>query len=109
MEFGEWRVESGAVSREGGGEEILQTGGKGRRALDGVIVSPEAAEPDRWAVVVDNMVEARPATGLSQASVIIEAPAEGGITRLLAIFAADATLPKVGPVPSARPYFLGFG
>ena len=96
----------GPVSPDAAAEEILQTGRKVRRALDGVIVSPEAAEPDRWAVVVDNMVEARPATGLSQASVIIEAPAEGGITRLLAIFAADATLPKVGPVRSARPYFL---
>lgn len=76
------------------------------RHLDGVLVEPgqEAFMPR--AVMVDNMVDARPWSGVDQASLVIEAPAEGGITRFLTIFDGGTTTTKIGPVRSARPYYL---
>ena len=50
---------------------------------------------------IDNHPDARPPTGLSFADVVVEAPAEAGITRFDAVFHHD--LPKVvGPIRSAR-------
>lgn len=58
-------------------------------------------------VMVENHVESRPQSGLSSADVIYEAVAEGGITRFLLVFyCQDAEF--VGPVRSARTYFLDF-
>ena len=56
-------------------------------------------------VMIENHEEARPQSGLSNADVIYEAVAEGGITRFLAIFYCD-TAEMVGPVRSARTYFI---
>ncbi len=66
---------------------------------------PLAEQRDRaLAVVVDN-ANGYPQSGLAQASMVVEMPVEGGITRLLAFF--DAQDPqRVGPVRSARPYFV---
>lgn len=57
------------------------------------------------AIVVNNHAEARPQFGLSKADLIYEVVAEGGITRLIAFFHAE-DVDKVGPVRSARVYFL---
>lgn len=58
-------------------------------------------------VMIENHQESRPQSGLSSADVIYEAVAEGGITRLLAVFyCQDAGI--IGPVRSARTYFLDF-
>lgn len=79
------------------------------RWLDGIKVDNEAAaEVFPVAVVIDNDVLARPQNGLSKASLVYEAPVEGGMTRYLAIFPADADLSAVGPVRSARPYFVAW-
>ena len=76
------------------------------RRLDGVLVptGQEAYAPR--AVMVDNMASARPLSGISSANVAIEAPVEGGITRLMLLFDATTTVDEVGPVRSARPYFV---
>jgi len=56
-------------------------------------------------VMIENHQDARPQSGLSDADVVYEFVAEGGITRFLAIFyCKDARL--VGPVRSARIYFV---
>jgi hypothetical protein len=70
------------------------------------VSSTEEAVPLVLAVMIDNHPDARPEAGLSQASVVYEAPVEGGITRYMALFKATDTVAKVGPVRSARPYFL---
>jgi hypothetical protein len=58
-------------------------------------------------VMIENSIDARPQSGLSQADVVYEAVAEGGITRFLSIFyCQDAG--QVGPVRSARTYFVDF-
>lgn len=78
----------------------------GRRLIDGMPLA-EAASPVRYfAVVIDNLSVARPQAGIAAAPLVIEAPVEGGITRLLAIFPEGADADRLGPVRSARPYFL---
>ncbi|MER6127614.1 DUF3048 domain-containing protein [Streptomyces sp. NPDC001795] len=53
------------------------------------------------AVKIDNVPEARPQTGLDQADIVYAEQVEGGLSRLMAVFATK--LPKVvGPVRSAR-------
>lgn len=56
------------------------------------------------AVMIENHTDARPQTGLSKADVVYEALAEGGITRFMTVFLQEDT--DLGPVRSARPYFL---
>jgi SAM-dependent methyltransferase len=59
------------------------------------------------AVMVDNVPQAFPQHGLAQATTVFQAPVEGHCTRLLAIYTLDLP-PKIGPVRSARPYFLAW-
>ena len=58
------------------------------------------------AVMVENHIDSRPSVGLDAARVVYEAPAEGGITRFLAIFSLAAVPHKIGPVRSVRPYYI---
>lgn len=76
--------------------------------LEKVIPFPGWQEKDRQralAVVIDNAVGARPQSGLELADVVIEAPVEGGMTRLLAIISGE-DLELLGPIRSARSYFV---
>lgn len=58
-------------------------------------------------VMIENHDNSRPQSGLTSADVVYEMVAEGGITRFLAVFyCEDAGF--VGPVRSARTYFLDF-
>lgn len=58
-------------------------------------------------VMIENHQEARPQSGISAADTVYEVIAEGGITRFLAVFyCQDGGI--VGPVRSARTYFLDF-
>jgi Protein of unknown function (DUF3048) N-terminal domain/Protein of unknown function (DUF3048) C-terminal domain len=57
------------------------------------------------AVMIENSLDARPQSGLGQASVVFEAIAEGGVTRFLALF-QDTAPASIGPVRSARPYYV---
>jgi len=78
------------------------------RALDGVLVSGDHANTRPLAVMIENHPDARPQSGLSSANLVYEAIAEGGITRFMAVFADPPTSVRVGPVRSARTYFLDF-
>jgi hypothetical protein len=57
------------------------------------------------AVMVENSIDARPQSGLSQAGIVFEAVAEGGVTRFMALY-QDTTPTNVGPIRSARPYYV---
>ena len=78
--------------------------------LDGDMHSQKAK--DAWlqrrplAVMIENHTEARPQSGLSTADVVYEAVAEGGITRFMGVFYCNLSDVQVGPVRSARTYFL---
>jgi hypothetical protein len=53
------------------------------------------------AVKIDNIVQARPQTGLQSADLIYVIPVEGGLTRFMAVYSSHIP-PVVGPVRSAR-------
>jgi hypothetical protein len=55
--------------------------------------------------MLDDHPDARPQAGLAYASVVYQAPVEGYIPRYMAIFQAG-TPPSVGPIRSARLYFV---
>lgn len=78
--------------------------------LNGTAHTKKAA--DFWnkrrplAVMIENHTEARPQSGISSADIVYEAVAEGGITRFMALFYCNLADVQVGPVRSARTYFL---
>ncbi|MFI8890091.1 DUF3048 domain-containing protein [Streptomyces paradoxus] len=63
--------------------------------------SPSATGPSALAVKIDNAAAARPHTGVDAADVVYAEQVEGGLSRLMAVYATR--LPEtVGPVRSAR-------
>jgi len=78
-----------------------------KRLLDGICVdSEEKTNPKLIAIMIENHTEARPQSGLVDASIVYEVPVEANYTRFLAIYPADVEVDKIGPVRSARPYYL---
>ncbi len=71
--------------------------------LNGVKVEPGIAQQRPIAVIIENHPDARPQAGLSQADIVYETLAEGGITRYLALFQTQAA-ENIGPVRSVRIY-----
>jgi DUF3048 family protein len=75
--------------------------------LDGLMVSPAAARRHPIAVMIDDLSPARPQSGFSYASIVWQAPAEGGIPRYMMVFGENQ--PKaVGPVRSSRLYYIAW-
>ena len=58
------------------------------------------------AIMLNNLKAALPQHGVSQADIIYEIPAEGGITRMLAVFQSVDGVGEIGSVRSARPYYV---
>lgn len=73
--------------------------------LSGLQVAPEVNQRPVVGVMIENSQAARPQSGLSEAGVVFEAIAEGGITRLLALY-QDKQPGNIGPIRSARPYYV---
>lgn len=69
-------------------------------AFDDFVAEPVVA------VMIDMHRDAHPVSGVDRATVVYEAPVEGGIYRLLALFTAHDDALEVGPIRSARPYFV---
>lgn len=59
------------------------------------------------AIMIDNHSDAWPQAGLQQAYMVYEIVVEGGETRLMALF-KGVDVEKIGPVRSARHYFLDY-
>lgn len=59
------------------------------------------------AVMIDNHSDAWPQAGLNKAYMVYEIVVEGGETRLMALFKGQ-DLDKIGPVRSARHYFIDY-
>ncbi|MEG1857842.1 MAG: DUF3048 domain-containing protein, partial [Pseudoflavonifractor sp.] len=58
------------------------------------------------AIMLNNIVTALPQAGQSQADILYEVLAEGGITRMLGVFQSPAQVQTMGSIRSARPYYL---
>ncbi|OGY42044.1 MAG: hypothetical protein A2Y67_03105 [Candidatus Buchananbacteria bacterium RBG_13_39_9] len=78
-----------------------------RRKIDGQEISkPELANLFPVAIMVENSADAWPLSGLNKANLVFEAITEASIPRLVAFYANDEEIEKIGPVRSARPYYL---
>jgi hypothetical protein len=74
-------------------------------ALDGLPVDPAKAARLPVAVLIDDARRARPQSGFNAASVVYQAPADGGESRYMLVFQSkDAR--NIGPVRSGRMYFV---
>ncbi len=110
LAFGFWGVSAWIASR--GEQVVAETPPVSaadlpfRHPLSGEPSAEEIAPPGVYAVMIDNSVDAWPASGVDEAFLVIEAPVEAAIPRLEAFFSADAEVEKIGPVRSARPYFV---
>jgi hypothetical protein len=75
--------------------------------LTGRLVTPAVAARHPIAVMIDDLSPARPQSGFSAASIVWQAPAEGGIPRYMMVF--QENIPgDVGPVRSSRYYYIAW-
>lgn len=95
-----WGVDEPSNSKETLGLNMVP------RLIDGVLVSAGEENSQPLALMIDSHVDARPSSGLANANLVINAPVEGGINRYLAIYAGGDQREEIGPVRSARPYFI---
>jgi DUF3048 family protein len=58
------------------------------------------------AIMIENAADSWPLSGVDKADLVIEAITEASITRFVAFYASDKKVEKIGPVRSARPYYL---
>lgn len=73
--------------------------------LTGLQVKPEINQRPVTGVMIENSLPSRPQTGIIEAGVVFEAIAEAGITRFLTLYQDNAPT-DLGPIRSARPYFV---
>lgn len=74
--------------------------------LTGEPLDAEPANTRPYAVMINNIVYAQPQVGIRNADLIYEIPAEGGITRMMAIFSDLSDVESIGSIRSLRPYYL---
>ena len=105
--------EGGSASRPGQVDPAEEASGLGAATTTGEGAATGArarAEPysafrrPPVAILIDN-AEGYPQSGLVQASIVVEMPVEGGLTRLMPLY-HESDPPQVGPVRSARDYFV---
>ncbi len=82
------------------------TAAKPARSAPARLFSPFTGEPVKslgpeLIFKIDNVAQARPATGLAKADIVYLLPVEGGLSRIFAVFSSHVP-PVVGPVRSSR-------
>ncbi|SFA71127.1 Protein of unknown function [Acetitomaculum ruminis DSM 5522] len=80
--------------------------GMARSYLTGEWVDEKLMETRPVAVMLNNIKQGCPQSGIANAGVVYEAPVEGGITRLMGIFEDYEGLDKIGSIRSCRTYYL---
>ena len=100
-------------------KEVVETttadpyAGMERSFLTGEYIKAKDAKRRPYAVMINNIQDAIPQSGISKASIIYESPVEGSITRMMALFekpekvnkATPDNNGKIGSVRSCRIYF----
>lgn len=77
-----------------------------RNPLTGLPLLSGSPEDRPIAIMLNNLKGALPQLGVSQADIIYEVLAEGGITRMLGVYQSVEGVGNIGSVRSARPYYL---
>lgn len=78
----------------------------GVNALTGMPIDESSVHKRPIAVMLNNIKKALPQLGNSQADIIYEVLAEGGITRMLGVYQSVENVGMIGSVRSSRPYYL---
>lgn len=104
-EDNEEAVKDEVIKEEPKKEEVVFDENKTYATLTGLEIDEADINNRAFAVMLDNHYAARPQAGLSEADIVYEILAEGRITRYMAIFQSNYPT-NIGPVRSARPYFL---
>ncbi|GAU77472.1 DUF3048 domain-containing protein [Fusibacter sp. 3D3] len=86
-------------------QESVDLTGKALNKLTGLYMDEKNIQNRPIVVMLDNQFSARPQAAIEQADVMYEFLAEGRITRYMAVFYSQRP-EHIGPVRSARPYFL---
>lgn len=86
--------------------QMVRSDGMVQNQLTGEWVNPEQNDKKPVAIMINNIGEAMPQSGIGNADVIYEMVVEGGITRLEAVYTDYSGLTKIGPVRSARQYYV---
>lgn len=73
--------------------------------LTGLPIDESKANKRPMSCMIENTKAALPQYGLNQAGIVYECPAEGGITRLMAIYDNYDNMDRIGNVRSCRPYY----
>lgn len=74
--------------------------------LTGEWIDEKYANQRPFCIMINNISEAMPQSGLSQAAITYEILVEGGITRFLCVFDQYDNIEKLGPIRSARVPFV---
>ena len=78
-----------------------------RHPLTGEVISaPLSVLPQVFGMMIENAADAWPLSGVDDAFLVIEAPVEGNIPRFIAFYSDDQDVSRIGPVRSARLYYL---
>lgn len=88
------------------GTERERDGDKVRSYLTGKMVSKDIGDRRPVAVMLNNIEDAMPMSGVGAADVLYECVVEGGLTRMMGIFENYDDLEKIGSVRSCRNYFV---
>ena len=87
-------------------EEVVD--GSTVSVLTGLPISEEVSKSRPLAVMLNNIEAGCPQSGIADAAIVYEAPVEGRITRLMALYDDYRNLEKVGSIRSSRDYFVYF-
>jgi hypothetical protein len=79
---------------------------EGFNPLTGLPMDADYEDRRPAAIMLNNLKKALPMFGVSQADIIYEALAEGGITRMVGVFQNPSHVPQIGTVRSTRAYYL---
>ena len=78
----------------------------GTNPLTGLPMEEEYEDLRPISIMLNNSKDAQPQLGVSQADIIYEIPAEGGIPRMLGVFQTVEGVETIGSVRSSRPYYI---
>lgn len=87
--------------------ELYTMEGMVRSDLTGEWIEESLENKRPVCIMINNIIDAMPQSGISQADITYEFLVEGGITRLLCVFKDYANgITKLGPIRSARHYYI---
>ena len=95
-----------ATMSDAGNIQLVQKEGYVISELTGEWIDESLENQRPICLMVNNIIDAMPQSGISKADITFEILVEGGVTRYLCVFKDYASLGKTGPVRSARHYYV---